>query len=237
MIMPAKRTKEGVSPKRQSARRADTRRAIIEATIDLLVEEGFAATTIRSVSGRAGSSVGAVQYHFPTKQALLLETLAEIFQEVPQILGELIGAEVDWRRCSRQLVRTLWAFYSGRRYLAGSEILLGTRMSPGGNESILQKRDVLEDAYRQAWTRIVRSSPLGQKEGFTLLKFITAVLRGLAVMAVHEHDEHFFKPQLAILEGVLAEALESGRLPGQIGAKLAPVQRSKNAKHLLVVER
>jgi len=224
--MSGKDARGTVVSQRQAERRAQTKRAILEATIDLLVGEGYAATTFRSVSARAGISVGAIQYHFPSKNALLIEALDDIFQEVPHILDQVIQEDADWRVVARRTVRTLWAFYSGRRYLAGSEILLGTRMIPRGDRAVRRKRDSLEESYHRAWSRVVRNSPLGRTDGFALLAFLTAVMRGLAVIALYERDDRFFEPQLTLAEGLLAQALESGRLPGGVSA---PARRAKAA--------
>lgn len=48
-----------------------TRRRLLEATIDCLVESGWAATTVSVVAERAGVSRGATQHHFPTREDLI----------------------------------------------------------------------------------------------------------------------------------------------------------------------
>ena len=37
----------------------------------VLVAEGFEGVSVRKVAARAGVSIGAVQHHFPTKDAML----------------------------------------------------------------------------------------------------------------------------------------------------------------------
>lgn len=55
---------------------------LLQATIELLVEQGPAATTLRAITDRAGANVAAVGYHFGSKDALVTEAYAAILAEV-----------------------------------------------------------------------------------------------------------------------------------------------------------
>lgn len=208
------------------ARSELTRQRIVEATIETLVEGGFAHATMRTVAARAATSVGAVQYHFPSKQALLLETLTEIFQEGIERLAALGGGEPQGPR-ARSIVRTLWAFYSGPRYLAASEILLGTRMEEGAGRPVLRARDQLTRAYQTAWDQALAGSALPAEQRLIFLQLICAALRGMALLAVHERDPDWFEPQLLALEGLVERVLAEGRLPDGAGSAAAREERPR----------
>lgn len=51
---------------------ADLSESILESTVDVIAEVGLEGMSIRVVAARAGVSIGAVQHHFPTKQALVV---------------------------------------------------------------------------------------------------------------------------------------------------------------------
>lgn len=51
------------------------RQQLIDATIDCLAERGYADTTLADVSDRAGLSRGIVNFHFESKENLLIATL------------------------------------------------------------------------------------------------------------------------------------------------------------------
>jgi AcrR family transcriptional regulator len=72
----------------QADRRAATQAALLDAAIETLVEDGYAALTTRGVSERAGVSQGAQQHYFPTKTALVQ---AAIGRMAPQLVPYLIG--------------------------------------------------------------------------------------------------------------------------------------------------
>ncbi|MFD3701862.1 TetR/AcrR family transcriptional regulator [Nocardia sp. NPDC058658] len=55
----------------QVERREETRRILLDAAFDALVEFGFRGTTTSEVAHRAGVSLGALLHHFPTKAELL----------------------------------------------------------------------------------------------------------------------------------------------------------------------
>lgn len=66
----------GASRTPQAERTAATRLRLMEATIDCLVELGWAGTTTTIVSERAGVSRGAQLHHFPTKQDLVVSAVS-----------------------------------------------------------------------------------------------------------------------------------------------------------------
>jgi AcrR family transcriptional regulator len=58
-----------------SAKSAETRRALVEAAIETLKVEGFAGTSARAISVRAGLNQGLIFYHFGSVINLLLAAL------------------------------------------------------------------------------------------------------------------------------------------------------------------
>ena len=62
----------------QQAKSHRARKAICTATIDLLVELGYAETSLNRVAAQAGFSKGALQHHFPNKEDLIAATVDEL---------------------------------------------------------------------------------------------------------------------------------------------------------------
>lgn len=70
------------SPRKQPR---DARRAqLIEATIEVLADKGYARVTMSDVARRAGLSHGLVNFHFHSKENLLVETLLFLAEEYRQ---------------------------------------------------------------------------------------------------------------------------------------------------------
>ena len=70
---PARRT--------QSERRAETRGRLLDATIESLIEVGYAGTTIRHVTELAGVSQGAQSHHFPHRVDLVASAFEQLAEQ------------------------------------------------------------------------------------------------------------------------------------------------------------
>src|SRR5688572_1329248 len=81
------------APRTQQQRRDETRRALLDAAIESLIEVGFARTTTLEVQRRADVSRGALLHHFPSKAELLVATIAHLAEmravELKRLSAEL----------------------------------------------------------------------------------------------------------------------------------------------------
>lgn len=66
-----------MSAPRSAGRDSSTRRALIQATAQVMLEEGYAAATSRRVAARAGVRPALVHYYFPSMDDLFLAVLRE----------------------------------------------------------------------------------------------------------------------------------------------------------------
>jgi AcrR family transcriptional regulator len=71
------------------ARRAQ----LVDCAIQALCEVGFTGTSIAEVARRAGVSKGVVTYHFPTKDALLWQVVAALYECAGSMIAERVAAE------------------------------------------------------------------------------------------------------------------------------------------------
>lgn len=71
----------------------DLRRALIEASLALIAEEGFGALTLREVARRAGVTHAAPYRHFPDKEALLAAVAEEGFRTMAARMLEQMEQE------------------------------------------------------------------------------------------------------------------------------------------------
>jgi TetR/AcrR family transcriptional repressor of bet genes len=76
----------------RSAQKERTRQRLIEATIDVIAQEGFSGVTMAKVAEQAGLSRGIGNFHFDTKEKLLLETLNALYREFEQAWQRAVSA-------------------------------------------------------------------------------------------------------------------------------------------------
>jgi len=69
-----------------------TKTAILEAAERLFAERGFEATSLRRITAEAGANLGAVNYHFKSKDGLILAVVRRMFQPVNEHRLRLLDA-------------------------------------------------------------------------------------------------------------------------------------------------
>ena len=93
-----------VAKRRVGAEKSETRALIIEATEQVIREEGYAAASTRRVALRAGQKPSLVHYYFPTTDDLLLAVF-----EVGAAKSDMM---IESALASGDPVRALWRFFS-----------------------------------------------------------------------------------------------------------------------------
>ena len=105
----------------------ERKRLLIDATLTAIAEHGLSGLTLAKVAGVAGLTAGAVNFHFETKEALLLATLRSIAEEFERSMREavqhagedaaeqlqaLVDAHFDPAICDPRKIGVWYAFMS-----------------------------------------------------------------------------------------------------------------------------
>jgi AcrR family transcriptional regulator len=168
--MPEARLDPTRAPRTQQQRREETRRALLDAAVQSLIEVGFARTTTLEVQRRADVSRGALLHHFPSKAELLVaavDHLAEMrAREMKAFASQLPPERAD--RGDREaaahgepapgddprtgaVLDLLWQCFSGTFFKVSMELRTAARTDP-------DLRRVLTAAERSLRDRIVAQS-------------------------------------------------------------------------------
>src|SRR5688500_2244021 len=75
--------------KGQARRGAERRAAIVNAAIEVFGQGGFRNSALAEVTERVGLSPGGILYHFGSKEALLLEVIAERDRRQAELMDEV----------------------------------------------------------------------------------------------------------------------------------------------------
>lgn len=97
----------------QSERRAETRGRLLDATVESLIADGYAGTTIRRVTELAGVSQGAQSHHFPHRVDLVVSAFERLAEQRIDRYGER-ARELSGDRTARlrALLDLLWEDFS-----------------------------------------------------------------------------------------------------------------------------
>ncbi|MCF6744266.1 TetR/AcrR family transcriptional regulator [Blastococcus sp. KM273128] len=163
----------------QEQRRADTRSRLLAATIQCLVEHGYAGTTTQRVQERAGLSRGALLHHFATKEALLVAAVSHVADsQIGQVRADAGAGRV------RDEVDLLHRVMSGPLFLAGLELWSAARTEPALRAALLPAERRVGAAVRELVGELFPGAPRDRAEIDGLL----ALYRGLALTSVLRGD-------------------------------------------------
>ncbi|HEY5945294.1 MAG TPA: helix-turn-helix domain-containing protein [Kofleriaceae bacterium] len=139
------------APRTQQQRRDETRRALLDAAVESLIEVGFARTTTLEVQRRANASRGALLHHFPSKTELLVaavDHLAEMRARELKMLAAALPDERAGRARTDAVLDLLWQCFSGTFFQVAMELRTAARTDP-------ELRPVLITAERALRDRIL----------------------------------------------------------------------------------
>lgn len=170
----------------QQERSERSRELLLDATIECLVELGYARTTVNEICLRAGLSRGAQQHHFTTKAELMTSALEHLFAR----LGEEIVTATEQLPPGRERITKgidlLWRAYSGTLSTAAVELWVAARTDPELRRSLLPVDRALGHATLEFYRRVVGGSDLEVDEQRlqTVLLLTVNLIRGLALDAM-----------------------------------------------------
>jgi len=136
---------QGVGDSEKRGRKAskETRRQqLIEATIDSLARRGYSDTTLADVADGAGLSRGIVNFHFESKENLLIATLQAMADEYAAHwqaafdkaeptaacrLWALVAADFDRKICTKRKLAAWCAFWGEAKSRPTYQALFGAR--------------------------------------------------------------------------------------------------------------
>lgn len=181
-----KRRKEGW----QAEKSANTRRAIVEAAIECIIDYGFARTTTYLIAERANVSRGAMTHHFESRQAVLEATVKYLHKKQLAEYRKLMEAvEIPSEGFNRgdieRLVAEAWKYVNLPSSLAYQEILMASRTDQ-------ELKQVLEPLERDFETG-----------------FIDAVKRLFPPWAGHDEVEVVHDAALFMLTGMMLSHMKS----------------------------
>jgi len=175
-----------VAPERarrtQAERRAVTRAALLDATIECLAEEGYVNTTTRRVAERAGVTPGALQHHFASKAELLGDARRHLGSRFArEVLGHGSSELAPIQVRTERFLDHMWELLKGTLFQAAVELWVAARTDR-------ELRQALNEAQRDGAHWIVTGGrmsypELAERPGFQELAATGwASMRGLAML-------------------------------------------------------
>jgi AcrR family transcriptional regulator len=196
-----------------------TKRALLEAAKQLILERGYAGATVRELAAAAGTNISAVNYHFASRENLLNEAMLEFFKEWGGRVGELDvdpDAEPLKQFAERSRVMVEGIPDAQPAFVMALEAFLQARRSPDLHSRFVEHYAGL----RQIAIESMASTPRGRELPPRLLEiaasYMIAVADGLQLQALLDPAAIPTGDELAFFYESLAAA---ARAAGQTSAE------------------
>ncbi|WP_062982899.1 TetR/AcrR family transcriptional regulator [Nocardia anaemiae] len=164
----------------QEQRSSEMRTRLLDATIDCLVEYGYAGTTTPRVAERAGVTRGAQVHHFGSKTDLVVAAISHLAQlraetamrEMSRVQGgdDPVGAALDF----------LWELHQGPLFIATAELWVAGRTDPVLASAMEKVEPFVNNAVLMAVARFVPDE-MRRKEARDFVYTAMDALRGILV--------------------------------------------------------
>lgn len=165
--------------RRVGAETSATRELMIEATLTLIREEGYAALSTRRVAARAGLKPSLVHYYFPTTDDLIIQCLRRGAQESDRMIEKAIASDHP--------VQALWAFFvDTSRTAIAIEFMAMANHRPALREFMVEHSRAMRERQVEIFRHIL-GDRLGGEDGLEP-EGLSLVLAGIGRAIVMEDN-------------------------------------------------
>ncbi|MED5811381.1 TetR/AcrR family transcriptional regulator [Mycolicibacterium sp. 050232] len=201
----------------QAERTAQTRRALLDATFESLVEVGFKGTTTAEVAHRAGVSMGALQNHFRTKTELLTAAVVHSFDRRIEEFGLLMAALDPSADKLDAAIDLLWSMFSRSTFIAWHELWVAARTDPDLARAVIE----IDQQFSAACDRVYAEMFPTRNSGTApnprpAVHMVFALMNGLAVgTSIKGYDPYPVDEVLATFKSIARPLLTAGAQENQ----------------------
>ena len=198
--MPAK-------PKRrtQEERSAETRKRLLDATIDLLIERGYSRLTTADIAKRAGVSNGARVHHFRTKEDLVVAANEDLYDKAVSVGTARSKSARHSAHPIKDCFDDLISLYFGRWFLGSLDATVAART----DKRLARKLHPIIVAYhsgiRRAWTAAFAEAGFGPREAEAIYDVVLYTVRGMALSSVRQRKPAINAPLVARVTAMLKQ--------------------------------
>jgi len=165
----------------QEQRSTETKRAINDATIRCLFEDGYAATTTGAVHQRAGVSRGALTHHYSSKQEMMIAAVEHLSLVREREISEAAKVLPLNDERAHAVIELLWGTFKSDLFYAALELWNAARTDSALHEALYRAERRVGVRHR-ALAAEMFGEPISAHPDFDrALEMMFRQLRGAAV--------------------------------------------------------
>jgi AcrR family transcriptional regulator len=181
----------------QAERRAGTRAALVRATVEALVELGYARTTTQEVQRRAGVSRGALTHHFTSKAELMLAAVDHLYEEFSESVRQAAAdLPVDSAIRIRLGVELIWQRFHGPLFVAAMELWTAARTDAELRAALLPHERRLGQQLRELAAEVFGEQIARHPSSEAVFQVLLTSMRGQAMTYALQPDAPVAGPHL-----------------------------------------
>jgi AcrR family transcriptional regulator len=159
-----------------------THERLLHSALILIQEKGPGRLSIQAVAQAAGMTTGAVQHHFPSKAALMIQVLSRLIDSLESDTDFWPSPRWGFRRRSEHFVQQAWAqLYSQPRFASAWTAYLSARDDLVMTAHIIEHRSKIQQQLRMqflaAFPEVAKHA-----EADAQIQFVFTALRGLGLV-------------------------------------------------------
>jgi len=180
----------------QAERSDEMRQRVIEAAAEVLRRKGYAGLRTDEVSRVAGVSRGAQQYHFPSKDSLVLATAEYLLRggldrgRSRALVAAHGGDPIE------AIIQDCIDFFLGRDFGVILDLVLASTKDRNLRQKVYQYARESRLAVEQAWLGVLLSHGVPEEKAGKVLWLTISIVRGFSVRALWQRDEKLFRSLL-----------------------------------------
>lgn len=173
----------------QEERRRQTQGSVLDACVEVLLDQGFSGLTTTEVAARAGVSRGALAHYFRTREDLIIGAMEHAMEQGTSI--SLANAEQARNTDDpvRAFIGDAEQFFLHRSYVAMMELVLASRTHPVFGKAFYDLVEVWRGNVNAIWLEAFADVGIPRKQAWTILHLTNNMLRGLALTAIWSRDK------------------------------------------------
>jgi len=193
----------------QAERTEETRRRILDASVDLLASKGYAAFRTADVSEVAGVSRGAQTHHFPSKDDLVVAVVEHVFERASEMGRKRAHRVKSVDEAIKALIADSQEFFFSELFLIALDLAIQGRAQSGKAGTVLQISAAARLPVEASWLSALIESGVPAEVAEDILWLTNSIVRGLAVRRLWQHDPARFNRLFKLWRQMVARYLDN----------------------------
>lgn len=187
----------------QDERSAVMRARLIQATLETILDCGYANTTLVAVASRAGVTRGAVHHHYASRDELIVDAISHQLREASAEIRQFARDAQDGHTSLEDFLELVWALFSGPFFMITLEHITASRHNDTLRQNLTLVTRDFHRALDETWNTFFTIKDRPKSELAIVLNATLCLFRGMGVQTVLRQDPAYYRSLIDFWRSVL----------------------------------